>query len=123
MATGHPAHDSLKQVDERNRIIASPNRNQHWQVQTPQVVAYPALQAALKAWQTLPDAHKPHLTDDVQLLAWALAQGALTDTLTHNKADASQATCSVWANAAYNPKLTVHHDWAYAPPLVGKPTC
>lgn len=60
---GWPATDTLKEVDERGRVVATPDRARIWHAQTPQ--AFPAA-VLRRAYADLTDAGSP--TDDASLV-------------------------------------------------------
>lgn len=47
---GWPATDTLKQVDERRRVVGTPDRARIWQAQTPQSFPLALLRQAYAAW-------------------------------------------------------------------------
>ena len=47
---GWPASDTLKQVDQAGRVVATPDRSRLWHAQTPQVFAPALLRQAYEQW-------------------------------------------------------------------------
>lgn len=43
---GYPSGDTLKRIDPEGRVVATPNRDVHWQIQTPQVFPRDLLERA-----------------------------------------------------------------------------
>ncbi len=60
-----PAKDTIKIVGKDNEVIDTPKRNTLWQVQTPQVFAYPIIK---KAYDKLIEAGDLSATDDAMVV-------------------------------------------------------
>jgi 2-C-methyl-D-erythritol 4-phosphate cytidylyltransferase len=60
-----PVTDTIKQADAQNKIIATPDRSQLWQAQTPQGFTYETIMRAYTAADT--DGILAHATDDSAL--------------------------------------------------------
>ncbi len=62
---GMPVKDTIKIVDDKNQVIETPNRDNVWLVQTPQVFSYSLIK---KAYDTLMNATIKEVTDDAMVL-------------------------------------------------------
>ncbi len=60
-----PAKDTIKITDEAGIVVNTPNRNNVWQVQTPQCFSYDLIKGAYEA---LMDAKLPNITDDAMVV-------------------------------------------------------
>lgn len=63
---GWPVVDTLKEVDEKGRIVATPDRSRFWRAQTPQVFPAGILREAYKRAREV----DLGATDDAALVAW-----------------------------------------------------
>lgn len=61
-AAGWPASDTLKQVDDAGRVVATPDRSRLWHAQTPQAFAQVLIRRAYEAWDG------SELSDDAALV-------------------------------------------------------
>ena len=63
-ATGVPVKDTIKQINDNNEIVATPNRNYLYSIQTPQIFNFKLYKSALEKAND----DKLDLTDDCQII-------------------------------------------------------
>ena len=97
---GWPATDTLKEVDDRGRVVATPDRGRLWQAQTPQAFPAALIRSAYRAWDG------SDATDDAALV------------------ERVGGTVVMVEGSPTNLKITRHEDLAVAETLLamGSPT-
>lgn len=73
---GMPVKDTIKEIDDAQFAVRTPQRSNLWQVQTPQAFAFPLIK---KAYQTIFEKLKngeelPEITDDAMIVEYATGQ-------------------------------------------------
>jgi 2-C-methyl-D-erythritol 4-phosphate cytidylyltransferase len=64
---GIPVKDTIKIVDEKGNITATPDRNTLWAAQTPQAFEYSAIRRAFETYYKEKNSHNITITDDAML--------------------------------------------------------
>lgn len=95
---GWPVTDTLQEVDEARRIVATPDRSRLWRAQTPQAFPADSLRDAYRSAL----AHGVDATDDAAVFTWA------------------GGTVRMVEGDAWNLKVTFPHDMAVAELLLGR---